>query len=346
MRSGYFKPVLLSVISQLKSDIARILYRKLDLQFSNYSKYEISTERFFRENGIQGKKYRTPSGRKQTLEKAIQELIGKLTSSGAIIFSYKIISTVDGSDLKLIVWAKHGKAKKISSSVPELTNVIQISDTIEKPVHTKKPEKPNPEVGELLEYFDAIFHGKPTSHTPTIKKKATEIITAHGLPFGRFFVKFAHAEATKTKYKPATFNGIVKYLDGAIEEFQKEKRIKQIQTAQIETLKQEQKQSEHQKNYEPVYFEYVLSLLEMYSLRFPKEVTEFYKAEAVEEERLKEDIKTSSKHSLFAKKKMLEIFYRKEQKALRFVRFFKGSTIISVPDFWQWDKEINPESLK
>ena len=114
LRSGYFKPVILSVVSELKSDIARLLYRKIDLQFSHIDKYEISTKRFFEEHGIEGKKYDSPSGRKQLIERGIQELIGKPTSkevtdksgkTSATIASYKIVKTKDQKDYKLIVYS-------------------------------------------------------------------------------------------------------------------------------------------------------------------------------------------------------------------------------------------------
>ena len=105
LRSGYFKPVILSVVSELKSDIARLLYRKLDSQFAHYSKYEISTERFFKEHALQGKEYHQPGRRKRLLEKAIKELIGKPTSSSAFIKSYKIVKTKDQKDYKLIVYS-------------------------------------------------------------------------------------------------------------------------------------------------------------------------------------------------------------------------------------------------
>ena len=112
LRSGYFKPVILSVVAELKSDIARLLYRKIDSQFSYYSKYEISTERFFREHGLEGREYHQPGRRKRLLEKAALELIEKPTSSGAVIKSYKIVKTKDKKDYKLIIYSSGNNTAK------------------------------------------------------------------------------------------------------------------------------------------------------------------------------------------------------------------------------------------
>ena len=112
LRSGYFKPVILSVVSELKSDIARLLYRKIDSQFSHLDRYEISTAKFFKEHGIKGNEYQYPSARKRLLERGIKELIGKPTSkevsdksgkTSATIASYQIVKTKDKKDYKLIV---------------------------------------------------------------------------------------------------------------------------------------------------------------------------------------------------------------------------------------------------
>ena len=358
LRSGYFKPILLSVVLQLKSDIARLLYRKLDSQFSYYNKYEISTVRFFCEQGLEGKEYYKPSVRKRLLEKAIQELINKPTSSGAVIAKYEFAKTADTKDWKLLAYSN---GKGIQN-----TSVIEINSAIKVPVsevseHTPETVKNPPEqqvppsaaqkviptdIESLLEYFDTTFHGgKRSSRSQSILRKASSVIKEHGLPLGKYFVHYASGKCQETNYKPATFNGISKYLKEALEEHAREARINQRQKEALQKLHEENKQADHLKTYEKAYYEYGHSLIELYSYKYPQELLAFAKAESAEEQNLKAAIEGASKSTHWAQKKQLEVFLRKEQKVIRFYEFFKEDTTLRIPDFWEWDRDINPHSL-
>lgn len=357
LRCGYFKPILLSIVSQLKSDIARLLYRKLDSQFSYYKKYEISTERFFREHAIEGKKYQTPSGRKQVLEKAIQELINKPTSSGAVIAKYEFAKTADTKDWKLLAYS-NGKGVQ-NTSVIELNSPLEVPAVPEKP--TPQTVDPPPEqatqaspaqkviptdIETLLEYFDTTFHGgKRSSRSQSILRKASSVIKEHGLPLGKYFIRYAYDKCQETKYKPATFNGISKYLKEALEEHAREARINQRQKEELQKLHQENKEADHRKSYEKAYYEYGHSLIELYSYKYPQELLAFAKAELSQEQILKAAIEGASKNTRWAKKKQLEVFLKKEQKVIRFCEFFKEHKTLRIPDFWEWDRNINPHSL-
>ena len=127
----YTKPVNLSVYSSIhwKSGIARKLYIRLDTQFSHKDRFEMTTERFFRENGIFGKKYENPSARKQNLEKAVKQLLGKKFTSNKIIKGYKFEKTANGRDWKIIVWAHK-------------LEVITLPNTEAESPQKKEPAKP------------------------------------------------------------------------------------------------------------------------------------------------------------------------------------------------------------
>ena len=355
---GYYKPVLLSVTSQLKSDIARLLYTKLDTQFSHLKKYEISTERFFREHGLEGNDYHKPSVRKRFLERGINELLHKPTSSGAVIEGYEFARTASNKDWKLLAYSNGRGIKN--------TSVIEINSAIKVPVsevseHTPETVKNPPEqqvppsaaqkviptdIESLLEYFDTTFHGgKRSSRSQSILRKASSVIKEHGLPLGKYFVHYASGKCQETNYKPATFNGISKYLKEALEEHAREARINQRQKAQLQKLHEENKQADHLKTYEKAYYEYGHSLIELYSYKYPQELLAFAKAESAEEQTLKAAIEASPKSTCWAKKKQLELFLKKEQKVIRFYEFFKEDTTLRIPDFWEWDREINPHSL-
>ncbi|MBE9046697.1 hypothetical protein IQ255_20175 [Pleurocapsales cyanobacterium LEGE 10410] len=109
--NDFTKPINLSVYSSIhpQATLARKLYTRLDTQFSHHNRFEISTEKFFRENGIFGKKYENPSARKQNLAQAIKQLTDKTFSSGKAIKGYKFEKTADGKDWKIIVWARRSE---------------------------------------------------------------------------------------------------------------------------------------------------------------------------------------------------------------------------------------------
>ena len=354
---GYYKPVLLSVTSQLKSDIARLLYTKLDTQFSHLKKYEISTERFFREHGLEGKKYQTPSGRKQLLERGINELLHKPTSSGAVIAKYEFAKTADTKDWKLLAYS-NGKGVQ-NTPVIELNSPLEVPtvpekptpQTVEPPLEQSTQASPAPKViptetETLLKYFDTTFHGgKRSSRSQSIIRKASSVVKDHSLPLGKYFIRYAYDKCQETKYKPATFNGISKYLKEALEEHAREARINQRQKEQLKKIHEENKQADHLKTYEKAYYEYGHSLIELYSYKYPQELLAFAKEESDQEQSLKAALEASPKSIRWAKKKQLEVFLKKEQKVIRFYEYFKEDTTLRIPDFWEWDRDINPHSL-
>jgi hypothetical protein len=96
------KPTLL-IAARLQGEIASLLYARLDLFLSEHDRYERRTEGlFFEDLGLAGKKYQWPSGRKQNLQKAVDELNGKPISTG--ILNVAIEKTNDRKDYKLVAW--------------------------------------------------------------------------------------------------------------------------------------------------------------------------------------------------------------------------------------------------
>lgn len=359
LRAGYYKPILLKVTSEIKSEIGHLLYTKLDTQFSYYKKYEISTERFFKEHGLRGDGYKYPSNRKRLLEKAIKELLYKPTSSGAIIQRYEFIRTASDKDWKLLTYS-NGKGIQNTAvieinSTLEVPTVPEISKPAPQTVETPSEQSTQPSLAQkviptdieaLLEYFDTTFHGgKRSSRSKSIIRKASSVIKDHGLPLGKYFVHYAYGKCQETKYKPATFNGISKYLKEALEEHAREARINQRQKEELQKIHEENKQADHRKTYEKAYYEYGHSLIELYSYKYPQELLAFEKAESAQEQKLKAAIEASPKSTRWAKKKQLEVFLKKEQKVIRFYEFFKEDTTLRIPDFWEWDRDINPHSL-
>ena len=197
--SGYYKPVL-AVFSGINSEIGRILYTKLDLQFSHYTKYEISTERFFRENGLVGGEYKHPSGRRRKLENAIQELIGKPTSSGAVITKYEFARTADGKDWKLIVRSKGKRNRTVQAEVIESLQSVETDE--QKPMQkaAQKPrekqhkakkrqskEETAPTSEKPLQSESGLHEGSEIFESATSFADASEVLNSEALELLKYF---------------------------------------------------------------------------------------------------------------------------------------------------------------
>lgn len=102
LRKNRTKPTLL-IAARLHGEIASLLYARLDLFLSEHDRYERRTEGlFFDDLGLTGKKYQWKSGRKQNLQKAVDELNGKPITTG--ILNVTIEKTTDSKDFKLVAW--------------------------------------------------------------------------------------------------------------------------------------------------------------------------------------------------------------------------------------------------
>ena len=419
LRSGYFKPVILSVVSELKSDIARLLYRKIDTQFSHLDKYEISTERFFTEHGIVGKKYTSPSGRKQLIERGIQELIGKPTSkevsdksgkTSATIASYEIVKTKDKKDYKLIVRRssknssdkqprKHHQQSSADTNSDKSAITPSIFQSQNPQEKTKEPNRnnsllqqlsaetilnsvtviPSPdtttsspsapssntqdkapekikedssknvsEAAELFTYFDQVFFN--SSGVRPSKKEVIaveEVVTKHGLEKSKFFVDHAYEQSKNAIEKPKTFMGILRTIGSAdknnlYEEYKQHKATHSSYRVSGEEQRRKFAQEEYQREHEPKYYQYILSLKEALTYQYPQELTEFGKWEQTKRQELVEAVDNASSKKLWFCQKQLEMFDGRDGlRAIRFVEYFADHEKIKLPDFWQWDKQNN-----
>ena len=364
LRCGYFKPILLSVVSQLKSDVARLLYRKLDSQFSHYTKYEISTERFFRGHALEGGEYRYPSARKRLLEKAIQELVGKPTSSGAVIAKYEIARTADGKDWKLVVRAS--KEKRLRENVEAEVGKARGASTYQqkssqepqqprqKPEKTQAREIPTPtpkkpleaksEALEVLDYFDEVFGlggDGDKQHSKNVVTKAEAFIKRDGLEKTKFLIDFARREASKTDYEPRTFNGITQYRSDALKAWKANVRLRERQEREAQKMAQircENARLDHEKVYRGDYYEYVNELVCSLGDEYPERFNEFRLWQA-EQRREKENLDGNLREV------SLRVFDSEGQIILRLTQFFKDNPDIHIPDFWEWDGTHNPNSF-
>lgn len=338
LKAGYYKPVIVSVVSRIKSDIARLLYQKIDLQFSHFDRYEISSKRFFKEHAIEGKDYNFPSKRKRLLEKAIQELVGKPTSKeitegykgNALIASYEIKRIADGSDYKLIV-----HSSKNTSSLQCLSKSI-LKDEKEKVENEG-------EALELFFYFDKIFFaGSGASPTKRELEAVNQIIERYGVEKSRFLIEAVHSKISSSRYKPKSFLGILRNI-GELEtekEFEKSQRAKaRVAQKKQETLKaQKNAQREtFQKEHESDYHSYILDLQEVLLYRNPKEFAQFEKLVSKERSRIEASmIGATTKLRQELAESELRVFDLDQSSVARLLNYFNDHSAVKFPSFWEW----------
>ena len=338
--SGYYKPILLSVLAHLKSDTARLLYRKLDSHFTHYAKYEVSTERFFREHGIVGNEYKHPSIRKRILEKAIKELLGKDTSSGVSIRSYSLPKTTDKKDWKLIAFAGK-RSKKIPKPSPEKIDSPPKECPPQQPTD-QQPTAVEDEALQVLVYFDKVFG--LTEHTGNqysqgVVRKAAELVKQYGVEKVQYLIKYASEKAPETNYKPKTFNGIVQYLDDALLAWEQVKNATQRSDQKAYEAWLKEAKFQHERAFESDYYEYIDVLVVTLMDTYPDEFHTFQLWQNEEREKIEQQ--SESIRSIG-----LRVFEKEGQIVLRLCKFFEGNQTIHIPDFWEWDKEHNQHGFE
>ncbi len=223
LHANHTTPLFLDTLLGLKSEIAQLLYPRLDLFLANKSHYERRTKELFEDLGLRGETYRHRSARKRVIERALRELQGAPLTTGRIALA-TVEPTKDDLDFKIVIHKgslrKPGRPRKVlgeaSEPIPRRSKALPPKDTSATPkAPTPKtsavPDSPDP--ATLALYFHQVFHGAslPQSPSPKDLAQAKRLLEAHGLPKARTLIDFSRDEATKTKYAPASLSGILQY---------------------------------------------------------------------------------------------------------------------------------------
>ncbi|MCC6805804.1 MAG: hypothetical protein IT381_00140 [Deltaproteobacteria bacterium] len=129
---NYSKPLRLDEMLKLESEIALMLYTRLDLFLANNLSLEKNLSKLINDLGLDINAYPTPSKRKQLFERAVEELEGCELSTG-VISEIRLEQNADKSDFKLIV-KKRARALQLAPSpgmppkAPEIVEAIPGSD--------------------------------------------------------------------------------------------------------------------------------------------------------------------------------------------------------------------------
>lgn len=211
--SNYTKPVCFGEILKIRSGVAQLIYKYLELVMYNKDYYERTSENLFDDIGLDRDEYKFVSARKKVLFVAIKELKEIKFPTG--ILKINIEETIDKSDWKLVVnkltfttsTTNKADKKQETKTVKEITKQI-----IEQTPLLKR---------EALSYFIERF-GLRREATKTELDVAENLIKKYQLNLEQVkqFVDYAKCAAIETNYSPKNFNGIVQYIGEALNQQQ------------------------------------------------------------------------------------------------------------------------------
>lgn len=216
LQTNHTKPVLFEVVLSFRSEIAQLLYTHVDLILAVNPFHERRTKELFDDLGITGTAYkRRPSKRKKVLEAALRELQGVPLSRGGIIASATIERTKDQKDFKVVF--RKGAAR----SNPELpdtnaeTSPVPALPVVQSPIAAQ--------ADELLRHFHKLFFGVETSSVQRHHRDlATVLVAQHGIELAKYIIDFSYREATRTRFRIATFGGLMQYIPRAVAAYERE----------------------------------------------------------------------------------------------------------------------------
>jgi len=207
-------------VLSFKSEIAQMLYPRLDLLLSDKKHYERRTKELFEDLGLEGETYRHRSARKRVIERALEELRGVPLTTGTIV-SATVEPTRDDCDFKIVI--HKGPHRKVlpapkNPATPNRSETTPSSGETDETVLSEENVQPLHSQDEthealLVRYFHQQFHNA-TPKGPLNPKElvqATRLIQQHGFLKSQDLVDYAKEEAPKTKYLPASLNGILQY---------------------------------------------------------------------------------------------------------------------------------------
>jgi len=341
--SNFTKPVFLDTILGFQSEIAQILYTHLDLVLSDKTAYERRTKELFADLGIDGKAYRYPSKRAQTLEPALRELQGAPLPTG-MLREVRLERTVDNTDFKIVVRKSKVRVPRTRAAMaPEVlpptvtaTAALPAQATLAFAFEDEKSGE-NAQALEQARFFYQVFFKTGDTAYPTPKElsQSADHLARLGEEKARYLITFALREARRTKFDIQTYGGICQYEGRAVSEYEDHARKR------TDAILEKARKS-HQERF---YAAYLVYLGETLSQREQTPSEAFLGFLAQEQaERGKFDKGLLAKHPTF--QRVLRDFDQEEARLKRFAEYFDASSPEPVLGFWQWDTALNPERLK
>lgn len=196
------KPTNFTTILSIQGEIALVLYARLDIILADKSAYERRSKELFDDMHLGDvREYKYPSGRKRTLDRAIQELNGKAISTGRLRLSVQ--KTVDQKDWKLV-------ARKLSLPSGFSKNMGATG----KPSHANSPDVASflaQEIGDVVGRYEEkrrLYERFATSYPSHLTYRALSEFKAESAEVRhstKFFTAIMHRlahEANRDWIKP------------------------------------------------------------------------------------------------------------------------------------------------
>lgn len=342
--SNFTKPVFLDTILSFQSEIAQILYTHLDLVLSDKTAYERRTKELFADLGIDGKAYRYPSKRAQTLEPALRELQGAPLPTG-MLREVRLERTVDNTDFKIVVRKSKIRAPRLKSQAtsevmpPTVTAIAasQTSATLAFAFEEEKAPEVDAQALEQVRFFYQVFFktGETTYPTPRELSQAADRLVRLGEEKARYLITFAFREARRTKFDIQTYGGIGQYEGRAVGEYEDHARKR------AEAILEKARRG-HQERFYAAYLVYLGETLRQREITPSQAFLGFLAQEQTE--RGKFDKGPLAKHATF--QRVLRDFDQEEARLKRFAEYFDAASSEPALSFWQWDAALNPERLR
>ena len=343
--SNHTKPVFLDTILGFQSEIAQILYTHLDLVLSDKSVYERRTKELFADLGIDGKAYRYPSKRAQTLEPALKELQGAPLPTGTLR-EVRLERTVDDTDFKIVVRKSKLRAPREKAlAAPELLPPAVTATTSPAPPATlalpfgeeqeKRGEADAGAIEQARFFYQVFFKSGDTAHpTPKELTQAADHLARLGEEKARYVITFASREAKRTGFDIQTYGGVCQYEGRALTEYETHARKR------AEAITEKARKG-HQERF---YAAYMVYIGETFAQREQTPSAAFRAfLDQDRQERAKFTTGPMARHPTM--ERVCRDYDQEEARLKRFALFFGPTTAEPVLAFWQWDATLNPERL-
>ena len=352
---NYSRPTLLDTVLSFRLPLAQALYIYLEPRMYGTNHYNRTSAGLLIEDlGLQGSIYSQKKYRVRAIKRAREELLGKRFYYDEVIEKIEMVNGKQDAIFHVyrsgppkikgrVIEIAHEPAPKKEPKRKKPQNCHKASSNSKVGNNSTTTPKAQPrasqEAYELLQLFTRTFHDQEQQQfSKQAVAKAQEVIRQHGMERAKFFIQFAKAEATKTNYKPKYIQGIIKYLDAAVAEYERSQRTAKKGEDDAARRRLENARYDHERTYERDYHQYIDEMLSEIDERHHLEkFNQFRIWQAQERTKIVESTMSDG-----IKKIQLRNFDSDGSRILRLCHFFQDDSEIHIPSFWEWDEQHNP----
>ena len=374
---NYCRPVKFDIVLSFRSPLAQSLYNLLDRKLYGTTTYHRTTKGLLiNDLGLIGSSYQRKANRVQYLKRIKDEILGIQTGYDEIIEHFEIDTSGKG-DAILRVRRSKGKGSKIEEKTKSKKTVSKENEASKKQPQTKKGSKINENASESPQlsqngstpsqnnqsaqngsqelskaeraviYFHKIFHKQSNPHIELASvKKAQGLLNEYGSEKVKYFINFAYEQSQKTGYKPNTFQAIMSYINPALGAYEEHKLVlHRAEVSRQEAIdnRREKQRLDHYHDYKFRYYDYIDTLMNSVCDKYPDKVNRCRQYHAERVQLMIKNARAEGGDKKQLRETVISFMGHAEQIVESAVTFFKDDSAISLPTFWEWDSEHNPE---